>query len=313
MQQETSLLYVGQRRSFSKGVAWSVALVALSASVNACAANDEGFRATRENARKPASADQTEATPPGEVRAPTESRGAAPNAKAEKPPEPKTGEAKGERPTVREEAPKTEAEAAPAKPPKEFGFKNWKLSLENARGGGARVDSIKVQSPAAALLHPGDVIVSADQRPVSGAAGLREYMGSVAPGTGVLLRVRRKGGEAYVGVQAGAPAPTTRRTPAAGPTAQSTPSASAPEVSAATNLPPRVVVLPAAPATPPYGAIPFGTGASAVPYGSYGYFQAPPGTEWGSVPPGYYREAQPGNPLAPWPPSAYIPPEPPPR
>lgn len=289
----------GERRGrrFEMGAACAgVALVALSTS--ACAAGD--------GASAPAAADQEEAAPADErgAQAPDEGQ-------ADKPPEPKQEEAKGERPAVREEAPKTAA--ARAKPPRPFGFKGWKLSVEDARGGGARVESVKIESPAAALLRPGDVVVSADQRPVSEAEDLREYMGSVAPGTGVLLRVRRGGGEAYVGVQAGAPAATAPRAPASEPAAEpAPPEPSTP--SAATNAPPPLVVaLPAALAPPPYGAIPFGTRASAVPYGSYGYFPAPPSREWGSVPPGYYRQAQPGNPLTPWPPSAYIPPEPPPR
>jgi hypothetical protein len=306
----------GKRRGhpIERGAACAgVALVALS--LSACArARDDDVRATREGPPStPAAAEQNEPAPSDEPDQGAPAEVAADETPASKPREAsETNETRGERPTVREEAPKTET--GKVRRPRAFGFKSWKLSVEDARGGGARVDSVQIESPAATLLHPGDVVVAADQRPVKEADDLRAYMGSVAPGTGVLLRVRRKAGDAYVGVQAGAgaaPAPADRAPVSESAAPPAPESVAVP--SAAVNAPPRVVVLPAAPAPPPYGAIPFGTGARAVPYGSYGYFQAPPGSEWGSVPPGYYRQAGPGNALTPWPPSAYIPPEPPPR
>lgn len=219
-------------------------------------------------------------------------------------------------PTPRGEAPAVTGEVAPEpgegrvaeKEPAPIGFDAWGIGLADSDTG-VRVSRVDVRSPAAPLLHPGDIVLDVDERPVKRARDLDHYLGELPRGEGVLLRVRRGGRTEYLGVQAGTP--PARPAPKVIVVERSTP---APVASAEPQNPRPPARAPAAPyGQPPYGAIPFGYGGAVVPYGSYGYFVAPEGSEWGSVPPGYYREAQPGNPLAPWPPSARIPPEPPPR
>lgn len=73
------------------------------------------------------------------------------------------------------------------------------LSVEDARGGGARIDAVQPGGPADGVLKPGDVIVEMDGAPIGNAKELQRRA-KRAEGPAVLLRVRRQGEERYVGI-----------------------------------------------------------------------------------------------------------------
>lgn len=73
------------------------------------------------------------------------------------------------------------------------------LSIDDARGGGARIDAVQPGGPADGVLKPGDVIVEMNGAPIGDAKELRRRAKRVS-GAAVLLRVRRQGEERYVGI-----------------------------------------------------------------------------------------------------------------
>lgn len=76
------------------------------------------------------------------------------------------------------------------------------VSVEDARGGGARIVSIQPGGPADGVLMRGDVIVEMNGAPVGDARELRR-LARRPKGPAVLLRVRRNGEERYVGLPLG--------------------------------------------------------------------------------------------------------------
>lgn len=73
------------------------------------------------------------------------------------------------------------------------------MSVDDARGGGARIDNVQPGGPADGVLLPGDVIVEMNGSQVGDAKELRR-LAKKASGPAALLRVRREGEERYVGL-----------------------------------------------------------------------------------------------------------------
>ncbi len=71
-------------------------------------------------------------------------------------------------------------------------------------GTGARVVAVRSGSPAAAALHPGDVILAVDGRPVSQAALVAELVRAAPPGKAVILAVERGDRVEQIAVTTGA-------------------------------------------------------------------------------------------------------------
>jgi serine protease Do len=74
------------------------------------------------------------------------------------------------------------------------------LHAGDAAGGGASIEAVDADGRAADDLHPGDVVVEANRRPVRSAAELTEHLSRAERPSTVLLRVRREGMFLYVGV-----------------------------------------------------------------------------------------------------------------
>jgi serine protease Do len=75
----------------------------------------------------------------------------------------------------------------PASPPKG----RLGIMLEDAPGGGAVVRAIAPRSPAFGQLHPGDVILEVDKKPVRNGADLARRVEAQASGKVIVLRVRQ--------------------------------------------------------------------------------------------------------------------------
>jgi serine protease Do len=75
------------------------------------------------------------------------------------------------------------------------------LQVGDAEGGGALVQNISPDSPAAGSLAPGDVIVEVDRKPVTSARDLRTKVGETPKDKPLLMRVKRNGGARWVVVE----------------------------------------------------------------------------------------------------------------
>ena len=74
----------------------------------------------------------------------------------------------------------------------------WRLALADVPGRGVRVERIEIRSFALPLLEAGDFIIGVDERQVTTADQLQRYLGSVPPGSLVVLAVRRGPNISYV-------------------------------------------------------------------------------------------------------------------
>jgi serine protease Do len=77
------------------------------------------------------------------------------------------------------------------------------LQVGDADGGGAVVERVAPDSPAAGSLIPGDVIVEVDRRPIASASDLRSKIHETPHQKSLLLRVKRAGGARWVVVERG--------------------------------------------------------------------------------------------------------------
>jgi serine protease Do len=75
------------------------------------------------------------------------------------------------------------------------------LQVGDAEGGGAVVERLAPNSPAAGSLFPGDVIVEVDRKAIASAADLRTKVNEAGRGKSLLLRVKRSGGARYVVIE----------------------------------------------------------------------------------------------------------------
>lgn len=158
------------------------------------------------------------------------------------------GEAEGEQPPLRAPAPERPRERLEAREPR-------RLELRDAGEPtpGARVAQVLTSSPAAALLRPGDVVVSVDGRAVRSAEALDSYMASLGPGQAVLLEVLRDGQRRFLGVQLTAAPPRPPSPP--------------PRTTAVSARPQVIVVQPAPAAAPQVIEVPMPTGGGAFIFG----------------------------------------------
>lgn len=177
----------------------------------------------------------------------------------------------------------------------------WGLSFAASGGKGARVADIDPGSPAAWLLRAGDVVLSADRKPIHEAGEIACYLAGVADGVPVLLELRRGGGVRFVGIQipgkpAPAPAPTSVFPAGVG------------EPPPAPPAPPMIVIQPQAPASPVTINPEYASGGWLEPgYPYMGWVEG--GGSWWPRPPSFSAPGRPEIPGATFPPEAGAPPQ----
>jgi serine protease Do len=74
------------------------------------------------------------------------------------------------------------------------------IEVGEARTGGALVERVSPNGPAAGQLAPGDIILEVDRQPVKSAADAREKLRRSTEGKPTLLRVEREGSSRWVAI-----------------------------------------------------------------------------------------------------------------
>lgn len=77
----------------------------------------------------------------------------------------------------------------------------WAMSLVDVQGRGVMIERLGMQSFAAPLLQPGDIIIAVDNRAVIRSAEIERYLQSIPPGALVVVTVRRDDALHYVMLQ----------------------------------------------------------------------------------------------------------------